>query len=288
MSRFLPLFAAILLLVGCSKDRVSETNTAKVHVTFDAFSVSQGEFDSKATIADYNNIKYVVLAFYKSDGSQQYKSIQYRNDPTTYDTVFGDFDLTLPMGSYTMVAFGYSTIDGSPFELTSTTLASYTGEHALETFSVTQAVNITNTNDVTLNAALDRIVSKLQVISTDGRTANASNIQMTISGGSRSFNPTTGLASDNNGFVNTVGISASEGDPSTSTTYLFVYSDPQTVTVTIDVLNSDGQSISQKVVNNVPLQRNRVTKLTGPLYTSGAGTGFTVNTTWLSDTTITF
>ena len=77
-------------------------------------------------------------------------------------------------------------------------------------------------------------------------------------------------------------------NPSTSTTYLFVYSDPQTVTVTIDVLNSDGQSISQKVVNNVPLQRNRNTKLTGPLYTSGAGTGFTVNTTWLSDTTIIF
>ncbi|MBO7082349.1 MAG: hypothetical protein J6W30_00705 [Bacteroidales bacterium] len=60
------------------------------------------------------------------------------------------------------------------------------------------------------------------------------------------------------------------------------------MTVTIDVLDGNGESISHKVVNNVPLQRNRITTLTGSIYSAGAGTDFTVNTNWLSETEMPF
>ena len=60
------------------------------------------------------------------------------------------------------------------------------------------------------------------------------------------------------------------------------------MTVTIDVLNANGESISHKVVNNVPFQRNRNTKLTGSLYTAGAGSDFTIETGWLEDYNINF
>ena len=50
------------------------------------------------------------------------------------------------------------------------------------------------------------------------------------------------------------------------------------------MLDADGNSISHKVVNNVPFKRNRCTKLTGSLYTAGNVDGsFSVNTTWLND-----
>lgn len=158
----------------------------------------------------------------------------------------------------------------------------------METFAATQAVSITNTEAVELSATLDRIICKLQVISTDGKTANASKLQMTLSGGSRSFSPTTGLATDNNGLVNTVNIGAAVGAHSTSTTFLFLATDEQTMTVTIDVLDSSEESISHKVVTNVPLQRNRVTKLTGSLYSAGGSTNFTVETDWLSEVEVPF
>lgn len=255
----------------------------------DDFTISQEEYpQTRGGIADCNAIKSVTLAFYNTaDGSEQYKVTQVKSDATTY-TTFGDFDLSLPMGSYTMVIIGYSTIDGSPFTLTSPTLASYTGEHALETFAATQAVNISTTEDVNLSATLNRIFSKLQVISSDGKTANATNVRMTLSGGSKSFNPTTGLATDNNGFINTVGISAAVGGNSTSTTFLFLATDEETIDVTIDVLDASGNSISHKVVNNVPLKRNRCTKLSGSLYTTSAESNFTVNTEWLTSYNMNF
>ena len=60
------------------------------------------------------------------------------------------------------------------------------------------------------------------------------------------------------------------------------------MTVTIDVLDADGNSISQKVVNNVPFKRNRCTKLTGSFYTTGGDGSFSVNTAWLDDYNMNF
>lgn len=277
-----------MLFTGCCKEQIPEVGYAKVKVHVDDFAFTQEEIPVKGTIAECASIKKVTLAFYNTaDGSEQYKVTQVKSDATTY-TTFGDFDLSLPMGSYTMVIIGYSTIDGSPFTLTSPTLASYTGEHALETFAATQAVNISTTEDVNLSATLNRIVSKLNVVSTDGKTANATNVRMTLSGGSMSFNPTTGLALTNTGFTNTVGISTNVGAASTSGSYLFLYTDEQTMDITIDVLDASGNSISHKVVNDVPMKRNRKTVLTGSLYSAGSNSGFSVNTTWLTEHTMSF
>lgn len=282
--QILTLMAAILLLTGCRKTE----GVAKVRIHVDNFTVCQEEFpQTRSSIADCSAIKAVTLAFYTPNGTEQHKVTQVKSDASTY-TTFGDFDLNLPMGSYTMVVIGYSTMDGSPFTLTSPTLASYTGEHALETFAVTQAVNISSTEEVNLSATLSRVVTKLQVISSDGRAANASKLRVTLSGGSKSFNPTTGLSTDNNGFINTVNISAAEGAASTSTTFLFLNSDEQNVDVVLDVLNASGESISHKVVNNVPLKRNRATILTGSLYNASAGSDFTVNTEWLTSYNMNF
>jgi hypothetical protein len=139
-----------------------------------------------------------------------------------------------------------------------------------------------------LNATLNRVVSMVKVVSTDGRTANATNVRVTMSAGSMSFNPTTGLATDNNGFSNTVNISANVGAASTSGSYIFLYTDEQTMDITIDVLNANGDIISHKVVNNVPFKRNRKTVLTGSLYNASSTSTFSVETTWLTDLDMNF
>ena len=280
----LSAIAAALLFAGCCKDNdTTPTGSAKVKVSVNDFTISQEEIPSKDAIASYNGVKAVTLAFYTSDGTEAYKTTQLREDATTY-TTFGEFDLSLPMGSYTMVVLGYALYDDDALTLTSPTQAEYTAGCPRETFATTQAVNITSTNDVSLSATLDRIVTKLQVVSTDAKTANANKVRMTFSAGGKAFSPTTGLATVNTGSISTVGISAAVGSTSSSIGYLFLATDEQTMTVTIDVLDSEGNSISHKVVNNVPLKRNRCTKLTGSLYTAGNVDGsFSVNTTWLDE-----
>lgn len=280
----------LLLFASCQKN--GGVATVRLHVN--NFNVSQEEFPelrSASDVADYSGVKAITLAFYTADGTEQYKVTQMRADATTY-TTFGEFDLSLPMGSYTMVVLGYGLNDGEPaITLTGPTSATFGDYPARETFVATQAVSITNTDALELNATLNRVVAKLKVLSTDGRTANANSVRITTSGGSKAFNPSTGLATTNTGFSNTVNItSTAVGSVAGPVSYLFLATDEQTVNVTIDVLDENNQTISHKVVNNVPLQRNRMTKLVGSIFTASGNGSFQVEveTEWLPETEVNF
>ena len=292
MNNFIFMAGLILLFAACSKESENMVNNAqmegtvapvKVHVT--GFSVSQEDYPitrAAQNVANYQGVESVTLAFYNGS-TEVLKTTQLKGDATTYDT-FGVFECTLPMGSYTMVVVAYKTMEDSPFELTSATSAAYTGAHVFETFSATQAVNIVNTSAVDISATLNRIVSKLEVHSSDGRTANATNIRMTFAAGGKGFNPSTGLATANTGFANTVGISAEAGATSNSVSYLFLASDTQNINVTIETLDGDGNTLFSKTVENVPFKRNRVTILTGAMYSNAAVDGsFELETSWLSN-----
>ena len=177
----------------------------------------------------------------------------------------------------------YYTNENSVLTLTSPTEASF-NVRARETFAYTQSVTISNTNAVDISATLNRIVSMLTVVSSDGKTADVSNVRMTFSAGGKDFNPTTGLAITTTGLTNTVGNSADVGATSTSSTMFFLNSDEQNIDVTIETLDAGGNTLFSKTVTNVPFKRNRVTKLTGAMYTNEALSGtFKVETAWLDE-----
>lgn len=124
----------------------------------------------------------------------------------------------------------------------------------------------------------------LRILPSDGKTADVSNVRMILSSGGKDFNPTTGLAITTTGLTNTVGNSAAVGATSTSSTVFFLNSDEQNIDVTIETLDADGAVLFSKTVTNVPFQRNRVTKLTGAMYTNEALLGtFKVETAWLDE-----
>ena len=201
---------------------------------------------------------------------------------------FGEFNLSLSMGTYTMVVLGYGMGEDDNLVLTSPTVAAYTGPRARETFAATGPVEIASTEGVELSATLDRIIAKLQVLSTDGRAADATNVRMTLSAGGKAFNPTTGLATSNTGFSNTVNISVAAGTTSSSITYLFLASDEQTLDVTVMCWMRRVRCFQQSGYG-VPFQRNRTTKLTGTLYSAEAQAGsFQLETDWLPDQEVSF
>ena len=292
MKKIFFIAGLVLLFAACSTESENMVNNAKmeeavapvkVHVT--GFSVSQEELPTTRAaqdVADYNGVKAVTLAFY-SGSTEVLKHEQVRGALEEGET-FGEFECSLPMGSYTMVVIARGLGDGDVFTLTSPTEAAYTSDHSRETFAYTQAVNITNTSAVDISATLNRIVARLGLESTDGRTANATNVRMTFSAGSKSFNPTTGLTTSNTGFSNTVPTNVAVGDITRSVTYLFLATDEQNLNVTIETLDSEGNTLFSKTVENVPFKRNRATILTGAMYTNDALSGaFQLNTDWLSE-----
>lgn len=273
--------AAIALLASCSVKEDRTQCIAPVTVRVGGFSVSQEPF-SKAvqSVEDATAIKAITLAFY-SGSTEAYKSTQTRESLEEGET-FGEFTTSLPLGNYTMVviANGGSNIPS----LTGPAHASY-GENVVgDTFATSQAVNINSLDAVNLDATLNRIVAFLAVNSTDGRINEAKKIRITTTTGSRSFNPTTGLATVNSGITANITQPEAVGTVTRSAALLFLASDEQTADVTLEILDADDQVLVQKTVTNVPLKRNRRTILSGALYSATASSGsFQVNDEWLSD-----
>ena len=286
----------ILLAASCSNDECGnfvENNGGytPVTVSVSGFSVEQGDFSgtTRATaIGSYNGVSFITLAFYASNGTEVYKHTQEKGNLEQGET-FGEFSTPLPIGSYTMVVLGYVLYDDDALTLTSPTQAEWTVNAPRETFAATQEVNVTNTTALNLSATLDRIVAQLKVISTDKRTANVEKVRMTFAAGGKQFSPTTGLATVNTGSVSTVSAGVAVGELSGSIGYVFLATDEQTMDVTIETLDAQGNTIFSKTVENVPFQRNRKTKLTGAIYSASAAAGsFEVNTDWLADYSDTF
>lgn len=293
-------FAAfVLLAASCSNEESldssvnpSEQDVAPVTVRVDGFAVSQEDFPTtRATaVGSYNGVQSLTLAFYASNGTETYKVTHTKGSMGEGET-FGEFSTSLPIGSYTMVVLGYVLYDDDALTLTSPTQAEYTVNAPRETFAATQTVNVTSTTALNLSATLNRIVSQLKVISSDNRTSNISNVRMTFAAGGKRFSPTSGLATVNTGFSNTVGISTAVGAKSGSVSYLFLDTDEQDIDVTIETLDADGNTVFSTVVEDVPFKRNRITKLTGAMYdvsASATAGSFLVNNDWLSDYNDTF
>ena len=294
---YLMMAALCLMTLSCSNEeqdvqkQTSENVLVPVTVHVDGFSVSQEDFPAtRATtdVGEYNGVKALTLAFYKSDGTEVFKHTQLRDDNTTF-TTFGDFTCYLPRENYTMVVIANG--GDNAVTLTNKTSATYGENRVMDTFAASKAVNITSTNVVNVTATLNRIVSAVAVQSTDNRPVGVTSIRLTYSKGGKSFNPTTGLATSNTGFVNLMGLSGNPGSTTYLGGYLFLATDEQEMNVTIETLDADGAVLFSKTVNNVPLKRNQVTKLTGAIYTLDArvtASSFLISDGWLTENNVSF
>jgi len=279
------LFAAVAALVAASCSKTS-SQMAPVSVHVEDFRITVDHIsDTKSVgdLTDYEDVKAITLAFY--DGTTElYKATQYYGDAG-----FGTFNCSLPVGSAKMVVLGYGFFTDDVLTLTSPTVAAFTSDHVRETFSCVKDVTVSGTSTNNFSATLERIVSKLIVISSDTKIEGAAKIRMSFSSSSKAFNPTTGLASGTSGFSNTVNVSSAVGAVSSSVSFLFLNSDEQDLDVTISVLNSSGDPIVSKTVTGVPFKRNRCTQLTGPVYTPlASASSFQLDPAWLTQEEVTF
>ena len=289
--------AAIALLAASCSNNIQETEiqapVAQVRVSVSDFAVIHEDFpDTRAAqdAKDYNGVKALTLAFYDVEGTEVYKAEQVRSDNTTY-TTFGEFECELPIGTYTLVAIGrgIGVNNDDVFVLTSPTEAGYTSALARETLAKTQSVVIKGAVPVDLSVTLDRICAKLNIVSTDNRPAGVTKIRTTYAAGGKSFNPTSGLATVNTGFTVMNNPSSAVGEPISITSYLFLASDEQKMDVTIEALDANENVLITKVINDLSFRRNRITRVSGSLYTVGASSfSIQLNTDWLDDYEVTF
>ena len=288
--------AAMLLLAAtsCSSDSensvVTPQTSVPVTVRVDGFTQSLEDFSGSShraaqSVESYSNVKAITLAFYDANGVEQCKMEQLRDDHTTY-TSFGEFSCSLPIGSYTLVAIARGLLPNDVFTLNSAVEAVY-GGLTRETFAGTKAVVINSTSAQNQNISLNRVCAKLTIETSDVRPAGIAKVRTTYGQGSKTFSPTTGFATDNNGFViiNTPSI---VGEPIAISSYVFLTENTQTMDITIETLDANDQVVFSTVVHDVPFKRNRVTKLQGSLFSSSVASAIQVETAWENEEVVNF
>lgn len=299
MKKYFMMAAAMLLAASCSNDSEltnvveNQAETASVRVHVSDFSVSMTEIPDGGTtraaqdVVDYTDVKVIDLAFYEG-ATEVYKHTQLRSDNSTY-TTFGEFSCNLPVGNYTLVVIGRGYSAGDVFVLSSPISAAYITERARETFCATQDVTVTNAASLDLSVTLSRVIARLTILSTDVHPASVTHIRTTYAAGGKSFNPTMGLATVNTGFA-VINSGFWEGDGTLHiSNYTFLATDEQTMTITLEALDADENVLSTKVIPSVPLKRNRVTTLSGQLFTADASAAsFKVETDWIEGNTVEF
>lgn len=293
------LLGTVVTLSSCSEevmDSENQTVYAPVSVQVSDFSMSVNEFPNPSgtrapeSPASYANVKALTLAFYASDGTEMYSATQLKSDNTTF-TTFGQFSCELPVGSYTLVVVGRDVFDGDVFTLTSATVAAYTSEWPRETFAGTQNVTVTSANPLNLSITLNRINTNLTISSTDLLPVGVTKLRTTYSAGCKGFNPSTGLATNTSGFSVTNNIPESRvGKTVSIANNAFLGTDDQTMDITLEALDAENNVLCTKIVENVPLKRNRKTTLQGHVFTPSTASqaAFTLETGWIDGNTVSF
>lgn len=273
-----------LILYSCEQpvipgDNDTPVETAEVRVHLDDIIITDEPLSDTRTATDavdYSSIGALMVAFYDKDSTQIYTHTQFRSDPTTY-TTFGEFKCTLPVGNYTLVVVGREYKEGDIFKLNSLTSAGYTSERVRETFSSSQTISVTDSDPVDVPVTIGHVITMLNVLSTDVRPSNVVKIRTTYSAASKSFNPTTGLATDSLGFSLTN--STGDNEYLKIGNYAFLSKLEQKMDITIESLDADNKVLYTKKIPNVPLKRNRKTILRGPLFTANS-ISIKVETEW--------
>ena len=288
---FLLAALAGLAAASCSKSSSSSPAAlAPVTVTVGNYVTSMDPMDTKVmNITDAGSpVKSVTLAFFDASGNEVFKQTQTKADATE-EAPFGVFSCQLHVGTHTMVVVGRGPGNDEEFELISPTSAGYTSDLVRETFSAEKSVTVTSAGPNNFTATLDRVVAKLFILSTDGKLPEAQTVRITMSKGGKYFNPSTGLATTNTGYVREVSAGNNNYQYSASLTFLFLGTDELTMDITLEVLDANSQVITTHTLQDVPFKRNCATNLSGPLFSADASaSAFLVNDLWGTPSNIEF
>ena len=137
--------------------------------------------------------------------------------------------------------------------------------------------------NITFNLTMKRAVAMVRLVMKDKTPANIHNIKFYYTGGSSTFNATTGYGCVNSKQteMRSVANSAYTGE-STYDIYTFPHADGKKLKIEISALEnaSSTSSTYERTIDNVSVKRNYITRYSGCFYEdeSAMGRGFTMST----------
>ena len=280
--------AILAALTACTKDdapdggaRVSiyvNGDSLKDHrtITFachDISIVAMGADNASTTRATMSEVSMTDLWLFDYIGDELQQTIH----QTATDANFGTPAINASYGDHTIyfvASRGDSpTIDGSVISWTKPS----------DTFWASRSITIAPSTSSSQTVSLQRVATRLRLTVTDEIPATLSQLCVTPSHWYYGFNYLTGEAVDDRQTERTVNVPASYIGTTGQLYANFFSLSPSTAwqtDITLKAKDGDGGVISQIGIADVPLERNRVTNYSGPLFSASRTSSVTADGEW--------
>lgn len=267
------LLLAVLLLTACEK--VVSDDDVGTRLRFIPTTA-----DTRGTVSVGDYFSRLAVQLFDQDG---YKVFSQSKTQTRDDDDFGTLSVGLTAGTYTVVAVGHS----SPVTPTikSAELVQFTAKDGVkisDTFCHYGQVTIDSDGGYH-ELKMNRVTAMVRFDFTDAAMpAGFAGLKVDYTGGSANFNPSTGQGCTKSTQTETRTMRATQYG-----VYTFPYMAADgTLKITLNALDDDQNVLTTKVLTDVPVTRNRITRCTGMLFGDGdfdikqIGFGITVETDW--------
>lgn len=280
MKKTLIMLLAAVMLAACEKQIVPLSDGDSYGNVVMTFAPTMQD-TTRGDVALSNWFTKLNVQLFDADGNKVFERVKTQ---TSEDDDFGRMVLELPEGRYTVVAVGHSSKNSATIK--SPEAVQFTasdGEKLTDTFCHCSTVDIGG-DDAEFTLPMYRVGAMVQFVLTDSSVPdNFAYFVMEYTGGSANFNPTTmqGITKSTQSerrVRNSVNIHQAFTFPYMATSC--------SLKMTVTATDADGTAIRQRVFDNVPVTRNRITTYTGHFFEEGDGEftvsdfGFVVHADW--------
>lgn len=259
LSTALAAVSLTLIVVSCEKPYVGiqPEQQETPNVTFRITSFEQIDFDgpSSRAVVDVSQIcSRINLVVY--DGETKVKSIAQK----AADDDFGNLAMTLSQGTYNVAIIAHST-DASA-TVSSLDKISFNHNVISDTFLYYGEITV-GEQPKAYDVQLRRVVAMFRLTLTKPLPENIAQLKFYYTGGSSTLSATTGYGSVNS--KQTVVLEASP-DQQTYEVYTFPHAESGKLKMTITALDASQNAIFERLFEEVPVTRNKITLYKGDLF----------------------
>lgn len=274
--RTIVAITSAVLMSACQQAELENGSKSKELAFEVGFDVEKGVI-SRAALGDY--IATLQVFDYK-DGVLANSITQGKEDED-----FGTIPLKSDYGTHKYVFVGHNSVtcsyDDEKSELTF--------DKILDTFTATQTLEVDIDTEEKQSVKMERQVAGIKLVMQDAIPQNAACIELTVEGYSSILNPMTGKGSAGTKHVREWEYSTSNiGKTGTSyTLYTFFPEDDHTVDITIRVEGTDGKDIVNYTLEDISVEKNKMTVISGYLLSTDLSASVSVEGEWDEDIEIT-
>lgn len=277
---------AAVMMAACEKPIVG-----------DGYDVDEGDANVVLRFAPYQQQGFTRAATQLTDQCSRLSVAVFDEDDAkvgstksfkSTDANFGTVNLSLPEGTYTVVAVAHNAIDGNA-TITSPTKVTFPSNKMTDTFCYCGEL-VVDGDGINEELQMQRVVAMMRLTLTDEQIpSDVARLKFYYTGGSSTLNPRTGYGCVNSKQTEYRSVIGDDGQPvKVYEIYTAPHEQNDILKLTITSQDADNSSISEfSPMENIPVTRNKITTWEGSLFDGGGGgssssggIGLTLDTQW--------